>query len=72
LRGTFGYAQANSASVPTGIPLFITKAAILAAAAFTGHNQKSVVGLDGQKNEVIDKSIPKVVFDILGKRRPIL
>jgi len=66
--GKFGYDQASSAAVPTGLPLHINKAAILVAAAFSGHNRKEAVGLDGGKTEVIEKDIPQVVFKILGAR----
>lgn len=72
LTGKFGYAQAASTDVPTDIPPQIQRAAILVAAAFSGHNQKEIVGLDGSKEQVIDKNIPKAVFDILGKRRSVI
>lgn len=69
ILGKFGYDQANSAAIPTGLPQEINRAAILVAAAFSGHNQKEIVGMDGNKAGVTDKTIPKAVFDILGKRR---
>ncbi len=72
LTGKFGYAQASAAVVPTGIPEQIVRASILVAAAFSGHNQKEIVGLDGSKEQVVDKAIPKTVFDILGKRRSVI
>ena len=69
--GQFGYAQASAAAVPSTIPLHITRACIGLAAAWSGHNQKEVVGLDGAKEQVVDKKIPKDVLTILGSRRII-
>lgn len=70
--GKFGYDQTSSTAVPSGLPAHINKAAILVAAAFSGHNRKEAVGLDGDKTEVIEKDIPQVVFKILGARaKPI-
>lgn len=66
VKGTFGYAQASSAVVPTGIPGHINWAAVEIAAAFSGENRKQVAGLDGQVMEVNTTSIPKSVFDVLG------
>jgi hypothetical protein len=70
--GKFGYDQAASTDVPTGLPAHINKAAILIAAAFSGHNQKTIVGLDGAKTEVIDKMIPKTALALLGTRRSFI
>lgn len=72
LVGRFGYAQETDEDVPTGIPSEVTRAAILLAAAFTGHNSKEVVGVDGSKSQVIDKAISKTVFTLLGSRRLII
>lgn len=72
LKGKFGYDQATSAAVPTGIPQEIQWATIQVAAAFTGHNRKEVVGVDGTKESIIDRSIPKTVYDLLGRKGPIL
>lgn len=69
LTGKFGYAQATTADVPTGLPQHIRRACVLAAAAFTGRNQKESVGLDGAKVALIDKNIPKGVYDLLGPRK---
>lgn len=72
LIGKFGYVQASSAAVPTGIPLTITKAAILGAAALSGHNQKEVVSPTGDKSTVVSKDFPKAFYELLGKRyRPL-
>lgn len=70
--GQFGYAQASAAAVPTGLPLHVNKAAILIAAAFSGHNQKEVIGLDGAKSTVIDKAIPKTAMALLGSPKIVL
>ena len=72
LTGTFGYAQAATTDVPTGLPAKVNLAAILVAAALSGHNRKESIALDGSKVEVNDRAIPKLVFEMLGKRRPLL
>lgn len=72
INGTFGYAQATTADVPTGIPGHITHATRLVAAAFSGHNRTQVAGLDGQAQMVNVNEIPKTVFQVLGRRAPIL
>jgi hypothetical protein len=69
IKGTFGYQQASTADVPTGLPGTINKAAVLIAAALTGHNQKDIIGLDGSKESVIDKLIPRTAFQLLGSPR---
>lgn len=68
VKGTFGYAQASSAVVPTGLPGHINWAAVEIAAAFSGENRKQVAGLDGQVMEVNTTSIPKSVIDVLGHK----
>jgi len=72
INGKFGYVQASSAAIPTGLPGRIAHAARLVAAAFSGHNRKEIVGLDGQRTEVFTKDIPKLVLDMLGARVPLL
>lgn len=72
IKGIFGYRQNRTDSVPVGIPENIRQATILVAAAFSGHNQKDIVGLDGSREQVIDKAIPKSVYDILGARGRVL
>ncbi len=61
-----------TSEVPTGLPAHINKAAILTAAALSGHNQKEIIGLDGERDHVITKSIPKTVYDLLGRRAVLL
>lgn len=68
VKGTFGYVQATSADVPTGLPGHISWAAAQIAAAFSGHNRKEVTGLDGQKQDILSNSIPKTVYEVLGKK----
>lgn len=68
VKGTFGYDQASSAAVPTGLPGHINWAATEIAAAFSGHNRKEVAGLDGQVMAINNNSIPKSVFDVLGHK----
>lgn len=72
LKGKFGYAQNATTDVPTGMPKHITHAAVLVAAAWCGQNRKEIVGLEGNKEEVIDKLVPKTVFDILGTKRKVV
>lgn len=68
IKGTFGYFQASSSAVPTGIPGHISWATMEVAAAFSGQHRKEVAGLDGMKTSVLTNTIPKSVFDILGPR----
>lgn len=73
LRGTFGYDQSGTpANVPTDLPDFITRSCILIAAAFSGHNTKQVQGFDGSATQINDRSIPKEVYRMLGKRGKFL
>lgn len=69
IYGAFGYAQATTADVPTGLPSHINRAAVLLAASMSGHLSKEVVGIDGGKTSVVVKDVPKAVRDILGPRR---
>jgi hypothetical protein len=62
----------DQTQVPSGIPSHITLATKLVAAALTGHNKKDSVGLDGGKVTLNDRAIPKTVFDMLGRRAPVL
>ncbi len=61
-----------TAVVPTGIPDNIVRAAVLIAAAFSGHNQKEIVGLDGNKEQVTDKAISSTAYKILGARAVVI
>jgi len=70
--GQFGYAQETRADIPDGLPADIVRAAILIAAAFSGHNQKQIVGVDGNPTSVTDKNIPKAALDILGSRAMVI
>ena len=62
----------TTTGVPTDLPAEIAKAAILVAAAFSGQNRKEVAGLDGQQTQLLDTAIPRTVFEMLGKRSPLL
>jgi hypothetical protein len=62
----------DTAVVPQGMPQHISHATRVVAAAFSGHNRKEVAGLDGQKTELLDNRIPKTVYDILGKKLPVM
>jgi len=78
IKGTFGYVQATSAAIPTGIPSHISHATRLVAAAFSGHNRKQVVAAGGghedsfpdgeTKVDFIDRSIPRIVYRMLGRQ----
>lgn len=68
VRFAYGYAQATSADVPTGIPPEVTRATIITAAAFTGKDYKEVVSADGVRENVIAKQIPRDVEKLLGPR----
>lgn len=72
LKGKFGYDQGSSAAIPTGIPEEIRWATIQVASAFTGQNRKEIIGVDGTKESIIDRTIPKTVYDVLGRKGPIL
>lgn len=75
IKGTFGYSQGvtpDHSSVPVGLPGKVTIATRLVAAAFSGHNRKEFMGLDGSKETVINTEIPKTVFKMLGAQMPIL
>jgi hypothetical protein len=61
----------NTSVVPQGLPGHIVKATRLVAAAFSGHNRKQVAGMDGTAQEISSNTIPKTVFDMLGKRSPV-
>lgn len=68
LVGKFGYAQTFTTSVPTGLPAHINRAAVMVAAAFSGHDTKEIVSADGIRDTVTVKSIAKDVEKVLGPR----
>lgn len=78
ITGAFGYRQESSpgvydpSQVPQGIPAKVKTATRLVAAAFSGYNRKEVLGVDGTKEGLITTSIPKTVYEYLGRRGPIL
>ena len=65
-----GFAQTATTDVPAFSDkfLYIGHCARLIAAAISGHNKKEGVGLDGNKFDIITTSIPKTVFEMLGRR----
>ena len=65
---TVGLLVVDRTQVPTGIPGYISLATRLVAAAFSGHNRKEVVALDGGKNSLVSTEIPKTVFQMLGEK----
>ncbi len=66
--GKFGYAQALNTAVPTGLPANINRAAIMVAAAFSGHDMKEIVSAEGVRDTIVSKAIPKDVEKVLGPR----
>lgn len=69
LTGTFGYVQATSAAVPTGLPEHIRAACSMIAAALADQLQKDQIGLDGQRISISDREIPKRAMLLLGNRK---
>lgn len=68
IKGKFGYAQATSAAVPTGIPAHVSKATCLLAAAFSTMNQKEIISADGLRDRIATTSIPPQVATLLGPK----
>lgn len=68
ILGTFGYFQAASTDVPTGIPSEINHACIVASAAMSGNYQREVVGV-GSSEQIYSTDIENIFYKILGKRR---
>lgn len=66
--GTFGYTQAASTDVPTGIPADVSHACIVAAAAMSGNYQKEVVGI-GSVSQIYSTDLEGIFYKILGPRR---
>jgi hypothetical protein len=62
----------DHSQIPAGIPGKIKTATRLVAAALSGRNRKEWIGLDGQKQDIIESEIPKTVFQMLGRRAPVL
>lgn len=72
LTGWFGYDQdANPAVVPLDIPEQVRKATLIVAAVFSGQYRKEVVGLDGQKTVIEQRTIPDTVKDMLRRKQPL-
>lgn len=69
---TPGVGVYDASSVPVGIPDKIRLATRLVAAAISGRNQKEIIDLTGAKTSIATSAIPKTVFDMLGRRAPIL
>jgi len=75
---TPGAAVVDRTQVPIGIPSQINLCTRLVAAALSGHNRKQVVAVDGgrqdnfadggTKVDFIDRTIPRIVYKMLGKQ----
>ena len=68
IKGKFGYAQASSSVVPTGIPGNITKATSLLAAVFSNLYQREIISADGMRDRISSNTIPPQVATLLGNR----
>lgn len=65
-------ATLDTSSIPLNLEGKIKESTRLVAAAFSGHNRKEEVGLDGQTAEISDRAIPDTVYKMLGRQNPIL
>lgn len=72
IYGEFGYPQASPSSVPTGLPGKVTLVTRLVAAVLTGDSRKEFIGVDGSVEGLTQVEIPKTVYQILGRRAPLL
>jgi len=72
IRGSFGYRQSVSSQIPEMLPAKIATSTRLVAAAFSGLWRREEVGLDGAKQTITDTTIPQTVYQMLGKRMPVL
>jgi hypothetical protein len=72
IKGTFGYVQADTATPPTDIPISITKAAILIAAAWSGEYKIEKIAFDGSRTSLLEMHIPKEAFALLNLYMPII
>jgi len=70
LKGTFGYPVVSD--VVTGVPDRVHRASVLIAANLTSQNSRDVIGLDGSRVTVLDKTIPKAALDLLGAPRAMV
>ena len=74
-------AVVDRTQVPTGIPEHINLACRLIAAALSGHNRKQVVAADGSRTDgfpdggtkvdFIDRTIPRIVYRMLGRQKAL-
>lgn len=71
LRGTFGYALSGGSTevMPPGIPVNVKRATTLIAANISGLNRKEQVGLDGEKQNILDTRIPSDALNLLKPYR---
>ncbi len=72
IKGTFGYAQASSDLVPTGLPQTIKTATRWVAAAMSGRNKLDGLDANGQPASMVLTEIPEKVFKLLGRAAPLL
>lgn len=72
LTGTFGWnwTAATDAAPPDSIPFSVRRAVRLAAAAFSGENQKESIAPDGQRLNYIDKRVPAEALRLLAGLAP--
>lgn len=62
----------DRSAIPSGIPAKVTIATRQVAAAMSGHNRKEYVSSDGDKTSIISTKIPDSVYQMLGRKCPVL
>ena len=70
LTGTFGYQEeaATPNELPCiGIPTSVRQAAIEIASALSGKNRREMIGLDGNKQSVLERDVPKQALRLLRR-----
>ena len=71
IDGKFGYDQATSQNVPTGLPSLVSRATRMIGALMTGDLKKEFIGLDGAKATLIQTEVPKLAEEILGSTKQV-
>jgi|SRR6185503_10888249 len=67
LKGTFGYALVSSSTAvtPVDIPEKVKRAATLTAAAISGYMRKEIMGMDGERQSLMDTRIPPAAWALI-------
>jgi len=71
VKGTFGFTSTNQNTVPddTQFPAGIRRATTLIASAFSEHNRKEQIALDGTRVAVASYNVPDEATDILNMHK---